>query len=133
MPPMQGPLNSHPFSHQQMNPQPQQRFYHNNQNQFIQRQKQTMNHNNGPLVVNPNTNPFIPLQASRKATKLKSVQGESKKCAKEQNKPQQQAASQMPVVEAVSTSQETSALNSGSNPVVDMRKNRLAIDFSALN
>lgn len=157
MPPMQVPLITQPFPHQQMNqhqqvnPQQQQRFFQNNQNQFNQRQKQTTGHNNGhpyqqrqmPLNQMPKpqgnqqaANPFIPLQASRKATKPMNIQGEAKKIQhlKEQNKPQKEAASstsqaQNNKIEA----QENATLIGSSNPVVDMRKNRLAIDFSTLN
>lgn len=147
MPPMQVPLIAQPFPHQQINSQPQQRFFQNNQNQFNQRQKQPMSHNNGhpyqQRQIQPHqmpqqqanqqaSNPFIPLQASRKATKPKNVQSELKKTQplKEQQKPQKEVANHKPTVETASTSQETAIMTGSANPTVDNRKCRIAIDFS---
>lgn len=152
------PMMQHQFQYQQ-NPdgpyqQPQKRFFHNNQNHPNAAPPQYQQHPNAgrqmpnvghpyqqrqmPLHQMPQQpinqqapNPFIPLQASRKATKPKNVQGDVKKILppREQNKPQKEAAIQEPVVETASTSQENAI---STVPAFDNRKCRLAIDFSTL-
>lgn len=123
--------------------QPQQRFFHNNQNQFNQRQKPVNNNHSHPYqqrqmppqqapqqLNQQAANPFIPLQASRKATKPKNVQGEAKNVhLKEQIKPQKEVAVQKPAVETASP-QEVASLTGSSKPTVDNRRCRVAIDFS---
>ena len=141
--------------------QQQQRFFNNNNNNnFNQRQRQPMMMNNNHLVqqrpmqqqqpqrpmqqqqqmsmpqqqAQPAVNPFIPLQASRKATKTKNVQGgESKKPlqVKESNKPHKEVKQEPKApVEAPVVPQETENLNvSTSKPAIDNRKCRLAISF----
>lgn len=122
--------------------QPKQRFFQNNQNQFNQRPKLTNNSHpyqqrqlppqHAPQqLVQQAPNPFIPLQASRKATKPKNVQVEARKVnlSKGQMKPQQEMPSQKAAVETASL-QETANLTGISKPTVDNRRCRVAIDFS---
>lgn len=143
VPPMHVPMVAQPFPHQQMN-QPPQRFFHNPQNQFNQRQKPMNNNNSHPYQqrqMPPQQshqqqnqqapNPFIPLQASRKATKSKNAQAESKNAhaVKEKVKPLKEIPVPKPAAEKA-PSQETVSTAGTSKPTVDNRRCRVAIDFS---
>lgn len=78
----------------------------------------------------PAVNPFIPLQASRKATKSKGNQSESKKVAahKEVVKPKE-VVNIVKAPEVAQVASETKTANSSAQPVIDNRKCRLAISF----
>lgn len=75
-------------------------------------------------------NPFVPLQASRKATKAKNIQQDTKKVAPPVQVVRHQK-EKIPVAkpELQASSQKSNA-NVGSEPAVDKRKNRLAISFA---
>jgi hypothetical protein len=136
VPGMPVPLMAQPFPQQ-----PLQRFFQNNQNQLNQRPKQMNNSHlyqqrqllpqHAPQQMNQQApNPFIPLQASRKATKPKNVHVEVKTVnpSQEQMKPQQET----PQKAAVDTASSQGIANQigTSKPTVDNRRCRVAIDFS---
>ena len=132
---------SMPPMHQQ-----QQRFFNNNSfngmnnyNNQSHRYRQPFNQQR-PSQMQPHLqnqaspsgpNPFIPLQASRKATKGKGNHSESKKLPQqEQSENVQQSKIKNFVEKKPEISQpEKTASTSSSQPVVDNRKCRLAISF----
>lgn len=141
MPPMPMQPMAMPPMHQQ-----QHRFFHNNSfngmnnyNNQSHRYRQPFNQQR-PAQMQPQLqtqaspsgpNPFIPLQASRKATKGKGNQSEFKKLPQqEQSEIVQQSKVKNFVEKKPETSQaEKTASTSSSQPVVDNRKCRLAISF----
>lgn len=136
MPPMSIPPMAMPPMHQQPH-----RFFHNNNSSFNgmngnfnnQNRFRPSHYNQRPTQVQPplqqqlpGPNPFIPLQASRKATKTKNNQVEAKKPPVEQVVVQKKEVATKP--EASLTVAAAVNLNS-SQPAVDNRKCRLAISF----
>lgn len=148
---------------QAVQPQPQQRFFNNgnqnfngnenfngnqnfnNQNRFKplphyqqqtqQRQPSQQQQQQGQAQGQA-PNPFIPLQASRKATKAKNIQSEPKKAAQQKQAVAQQKELKndveknlMPLPAATSQIEADVKDVSVNQPAVDNRKCRLAISF----
>lgn len=134
----------------QQHPQQQQpqRFYnnHNNNNNFNNGNRpKPSHHQTRPMLVQqyqqqqappPAVNPFIPLQASRKATKAKNLPFTQKSTVKEvapQDVPALPTTSQtvarieQEIFNTSQTATEPKVVNS--KPTVDIRKSRLAISF----
>lgn len=143
-----------PMSMPQMQPQPQ-RFFHNNNNfngmnNFNNHRPTNNGHHNfinhydrniRPQQFNQQrpaqqapppaaSNPFIPLQASRKATKAKSQKSEAKRLPEGTPVVVQQAVKPVEKKAAPEASRaEHAATTSSDQPSVDNRKCRLAISF----
>lgn len=133
----------------QQHPQQQQRFYNNqnNNNNFNNGNRpKPPHHQTRPMLVQqyqqqqappPAVNPFIPLQASRKATKAKNLPFTQKPTVKEVAAPQDVPA--LPTTSQTVAQIEQAIFNTSqtatepkvanSKPTVDNRKSRLAISF----
>lgn len=133
------PMSMPPMSMPPMQQQQQHRFFHNNNNNsfnnsFNQQNRFRPSHYNQqrPTQVQPpqqapapGPNPFIPLQASRKATKTKNNQPEPKKLPQQKPVVEQHQEVKEPATSQIGTSFNTSF----NQPAVDNRKCRLAISF----
>jgi hypothetical protein len=134
------------MQHQQSPHQQQQRFFQNNQPNFNNQgrvrqpnfhQQQQQQHQNRPQGNQQQqqqnaANPFIPLQASRKATKSKNPQAETKPQPKvEVVTPKVVKPIAVPMVSIPETKPEVQAEPKKSSTTPTVRKSRLGISFES--